>query len=142
MSVEDLDSIKRAALLKHIGITSVAAITGVVAVEGDAGAQQPYNLGFGGSLGETFEITRTRKNRPPPTLPQAVLVSTVQIVTELSDVNVKPDLTYEVLEIATPYSIGTDEAGAEHGSDYGGTVSPRKISKPLYFVIGYQKPKS
>jgi hypothetical protein len=146
MGEHGADSIKRAALLKRIGISGVAAVAGVVAVEDDADAQQPYNLGFGNS-GPNAMKTLQRKPNPPghgaptpapaPTLPPSSNVTSVHIVKDLSKFAVQPGWTYEVYEIATPFIVGTDETGAEHGEDYGQTVQAKPIdAKPIFFVVG------
>jgi hypothetical protein len=130
MSDQNLDSIKRAALLRQIGITGVAALAGVAAVEDEADAiQHPFNLDIsdGDSVG-------TLGRRHPATLKAAISMGNIQIVGALSEVVVTPGWDYRIFQVDTPYISGTDETGLDHGGEDG---KPKKINTKINGITGY-----
>lgn len=140
MSDQDPDSIKRAALLKQIGVGGVATFVGVVGVEGDAGAQQPYNLDFAASSSIAALLGRHHHSplaTPPPGTPNNA-VSSVQIVTAPTSATYQSGWHYAIFSMTTAYIEGIDENGTQHGSD--GNPTPKKLQYAIYFVIGSPNP--
>jgi hypothetical protein len=129
MGEQDPDSIKRAALLRRIGITGVAALTGVAAVEGTADAtQHPFNL----DISEGGQIDTVEKAHHPATTSTPIQVENVQIIGSLSNLKVPTGWSYQIFQVASPYIEGTDENGGDHGADAGGY---RKLAADFYVVV-------
>ena len=137
------DSIKRAALLKQIGISGFAAITGVATVEEVADAQQVFNIWIETNPRHGCSRHPDPSPSPPPvSRPKAGVtpVQTIQIVGELSEISFcEPSWHYKIYGMKTAYIEGTDENGRQHGT---GELAPepKKLQYGFYVVVGSPEP--
>jgi hypothetical protein len=126
---------KRVALLKHIGIGSVAALAGVVAVEDEADATiHPFNLDISSSPSLAPAIRPPKPGSPSAhiaTTGTTIQVQHVQIITDPANLKVPAGWSSQVFEIANAYIKGTDENNTPHGT--GGGYTP--LGEPVYFVV-------